>query len=148
MMKKLFTKNVQIGVIIVLLSAGATPLRISSIIVNLSEPTRVFLSPGLACQIRFPEEVGDVSQGSPEADLLVLRSPAEPKRLTLILKSPKARPSNVIVTSGGKTFVFDVIPSPKGKFVHQDLVEISGSFGGPRVQTSGALAEGTSRGGS
>lgn len=147
-MKKTLFANVAalLSVSAVSLAATGEALRISSIMVDLSKPTELHLSPGLACQIKFREEVGDVTSGSPE-DVMIIRSPSEPKRVTLMLKTARARATNLFIIVGGKTFVFDLIPSGSEKGVHQDLVEIVGSFGNPPFQDVSTTHPSTKKGG-
>jgi hypothetical protein len=100
--------------------------RISRSIANLSLPQVVYVSPGLVSLIEFPQNIIEVRVGNPKS-LKAVISQVSPKELTIYLASSASQPSNLIVRSEKRVFVFDIVPS---KSNHQDYVKISGSFSG------------------
>ena len=115
--------------------AQSVPGRISSQVVDLGDVLRIYLAPGLASVVQLPYPITEVKLGNPD-DIYVQVSKSLPSELTVILKRNGARPTNLVARCGIKTFVFDLIPS---KSTHQDLVRISGSYGGPESTGLGAV---------
>lgn len=91
----------------------------------------IHLAPGLGSILLFPCALSEVFVGRSE-DLKAQISPNDKKSLFLNLKLNSSMPTNLIVRCEGErsVFVFDVIPS---RALHQDVVEIRSSFGGPGV---------------
>lgn len=91
----------------------------------------IHLAPGLGSILLFPCALSEVFVGRGE-DLKAQISPNDKKSLFLNLKLNSSLPTNLIARCEGErpVFVFDVIPS---KSLHQDVVEIRSSFGGPSV---------------
>jgi hypothetical protein len=88
--------------------------------------------PGLATLIELPEAVTGVRLGNP--DLVQYYKPNSPNNeVTLVLKSELKTPTNLIIRSGRKKYVFDIIPS---KNIHQDLIEVISSVGSPSLDDS------------
>jgi hypothetical protein len=103
------------------------PKRISSQIANLGKVQPIYMTPGLVSLIEIPGKITGIRLGNPNS--LEYFQPENPdNEVTLILKGTQAKPTNLIIRSGKKKYVFDVIPSNK---VHQDTLEILGSYGGP-----------------
>jgi hypothetical protein len=115
-------------------AAETPPRRITSRLVDLGEVHKIFVAQGLAAVVQLPYPITEVKVGSPD-DVHTQISKTLPSELTLILKKAGAPPTNLIVRCGLRTFVFDLIPSRK---THQDLVRISGTYGGPAPEELGA----------
>jgi hypothetical protein len=49
----------------------------------------------------------------------------------VILRNESAKATNLILRSGKKKYVFDLIPS---KNIHQDTIEVVGDFGGAEME--------------
>lgn len=105
--------------------AQAQSNRIESNFHNVGAPSKLFLKPGLISVIEFPQQISEVRIGNPNS-VKTLISQISPKELTVFFKSANAVPTNLIVRSDRKVFVFDLIPS---KSTHQDYVKIRGSVG-------------------
>lgn len=101
------------------------PKRIESTFQNIGESSKIQLRPGLISVIEFPYPISEVRVGNPNS-VKALISQISPKELTLYFKSTNAVPTNLIVRSDRKVFVFDLIPS---KTTHQDFIKIRGSVG-------------------
>lgn len=113
--------------------------RISSNHQDLSKVEKIFVSPGLVSMVEFPQNIIEVRVGSPET-LKAVISQVSPKELTLYLSSSAASPSNLIVRSEKRIFVFDIVPS---KSNHQDYIKIRGAYGAPESSSRlRSLAEG------
>lgn len=105
----------------------AEPSRVSSAHSNLSLVDKIFLSPGRVSLIEFPQNIIEVRVGNPRS-VKALISQVSPKEFTVYLASGASVPSNLIVRSEKKVFVFDVVPSKNN---HQDYIKIRGAFGTP-----------------
>jgi hypothetical protein len=148
-MRRAFFSNRRglIGAAIFLLVAGfalaqaTTPGRISSRVMDLGDVLRIYLSQGLASVVQLPFPITEVKLGNPD-DVFVQVSKTLPSELTVVLRKNGARPTNLVVRCGSRTFVFDLIPSHS---THQDLVRISGSYGGPESEGLGATLIDSSR---
>lgn len=101
--------------------------RISSSYQNLGQSRRIYLHSGLISVIEFPHAIIEVRVGNPKS-FKALISTVSPRELTLYLARQNVEPTNLIVKSEKRFYVFDVIPS---KNSHQDYIKISGSFGAP-----------------
>lgn len=98
--------------------------RISRPVVNLSESKAIYLSPGLISVVEFPDHIIEVRVGDP-ASLKPTISQVSPKELTLMFKASNSIATNLIVRSGKRLFVLDIIPS---KTRHQDYVKVRGVY--------------------
>lgn len=92
------------------------------------------MTPGMATLIEFPGAVTGIRLGNPD-DVQYFRPESPENEVTLVLKSSAAQPTNLIVRSGKRKYVFDIIPS---RTVHQDTIEVVGAFGGPGLEGANA----------
>lgn len=111
--------------------------RIESKHIDLSSASKVYLKPGLVSVFEFPQNVIEVRVGNPN-ELKVLVSQVSPRELTVYFKNSRVLPSNIIVRSDKKVYVFDVIPSTSR---HQDFIKIRGGFSAPIDSTGLTLIE-------
>ena len=110
-----------------------TPRRISGEIMDLGKVHPIFMVPGMATSIESPSKVTDAIAGDVESiKFLPLGNSQNEVRLSLTTQ--RARPTNLIIRSGQKKFVFDIVPS---RSVHQDTIKVVSSYGGPEVDGSG-----------
>lgn len=151
MKSKLF-RSMGIGILLSLLSEGSergmafasekgkdaeikVPRRISGQIVDLGKVHPIYMVPGMATLIEIPDAVTGIRMGNPDA--VTYFQPAKPdNEVTLVLKDQQAKATNLIIRSGKKKYVFDIIPSSS---VHQDTVEVVGAFGGAELADSEAV---------
>lgn len=105
--------------------------RLSLTQVNLSQVDKIYLSPGLVSVLEFPQNIIEVRVGNPKSVKAII-SQVSPKELTVYLSSGSSSPSNIIVRSEKRVFVFDVVPS---RIHHQDYVRIRGAYGEPKLQS-------------
>lgn len=103
------------------------PKRISTHTAHLGKVQPVYMVAGMATLIEVPEAVTGIRLGNPKS-VEYFRPDQPENEVTLILKSAKAKPTNLIIRAGKKKYVFDIIPSTS---IHQDLLEITGSTGNP-----------------
>jgi hypothetical protein len=106
------------------------PSRISSKVMDLGKVTPIRMVPGMATIIEVPGPVTGIRLGNPEA-VQYFRPERPDNEVTLILQRGGVKPTNLIVRSGKKKFVFDIVPSTR---IHQDTVEVVGAYGGPALQ--------------
>lgn len=119
----------------------ASPRRIGGVFFDLGQVHKVQMSPGMATLIEIPDAITGVRLGNP--DFVEYFKPASPdNEITLVLKTSSASPTNLILRSGRKKYVFDLVPSQK---VHQDTLEVVGAYGGPVVGQSDLKIIETSR---
>ncbi|WP_413942682.1 hypothetical protein [Bdellovibrio sp. HCB-162] len=111
--------------------------RISSIYKDLGESQKIYLHAGLISVLEFPRDIVEVRIGNPKSIKAQL-SQVSPKELTLYLTQNFVEPTNIIVKSDKRFYVFDVIPS---KVSHQDYIKVSGAFGGPQMAQHGRVIE-------
>lgn len=109
------------------MKAGASPKRISGKFMDLGKVHTIYMVPGMATLIEIPSSVTGIRLGNPEA-VDYFRPDKPENEVTLVLKNSLAKPTNLIIRSNKKKYVFDIVPS---KAVHQDTIEVFGSFGGP-----------------
>lgn len=109
------------------LKAGASPKRISGKFMDLGKVHTIYMVPGMATLIEIPSSVSGIRLGNPEA-VDYFRPDKPENEVTLVLKNSLAKPTNLIIRSNKKKYVFDIVPS---KAVHQDTIEVFGSYGGP-----------------
>lgn len=110
----------------------AAPERISSIYKDLGRVEKIYLYPGLISVIEFPQDLLEVRVGNPKS-VKVEISQVSPRELTLFLLGSAVNPTNLIVRSNQKLYVFDIIPS---KVSHQDYVQIKNFYGAPGKERS------------
>ena len=102
--------------------------RISSIYKDLGKVEKIYLHAGLISVVEFPNPITEVRLGNTRS-LKAEISSVSPKELTLFLSAQNVAPTNLIVRSNHRIYVFDVVPSNSS---HQDYVKISGGYGSPR----------------
>ena len=102
--------------------ALASPSRVEQLRSAGSAVEVVQITPGLVTVLEFPKPIIEVRVGDPKS-LKVQISSVSPKELTLSLKSIQASSTNLIVRSGKRMYVLDIVAS---KAVHKDLVRIRG----------------------
>jgi hypothetical protein len=88
----------------------------------------------MATIIEIPGPVTGIRTGNPDS-IQYFRPESPNNEVTVILKSPNSQPTNLILRSGHKKFVFDIVPR---RDVHQDTLEVIGSFGGADLSDSEA----------
>lgn len=101
--------------------------RISSIYKDLSQSQKIYLHAGLISVLEFPQNILEVRLGNPKSVKAQL-SQVSPRELTLFLSQQAVEPTNLIIKSEKRFYIFDIIPS---KTSHQDYVKISGGYGAP-----------------
>lgn len=104
----------------------AGPERISKIQKDLTQVDRIYLAPGLVSVIELPQPVIEVRIGNPQA-VKVQVSTVSPRELTIYLTQASIPPTNLIVRTDKRAFVFDVIPSRAN---HQDVIRITSGHTG------------------
>ena len=122
--------------------AQASPKRISGKIVDLGKVQTIYMVSGMATLIEIPTSVTGIRIGNPDA-VDYFRPERPENEVTLVLKNSYAKPTNLIIRSNKKKYVFDIIPS---KTIHQDTIEVLGSYGGPELSEEGAELIATSSG--
>lgn len=115
--------------------ATGLPKRISSKILDLSKVYPIYMVAGMATLIELPGPVTGIRIGNPSA-VRYFRPDRPESEVTLVLQSPNAQPTNLILRSGRKKYVFDIVPS---RSVHQDTLEVSGDYGGAELDDPGAV---------
>ena len=111
------------------------PRRISGQIVDLGKVHPIYMIPGMATLVEIPDEVTGIRLGNPAS--VQYFQPESPKNeVTLVLKKSTALPTNLIIRSGKRKYIFDIVPS---KCVHQDMLEVVGAFGGAHLEGSSAV---------
>ncbi|MBU6374590.1 MAG: hypothetical protein KGQ59_01220 [Bdellovibrionales bacterium] len=110
------------------------PRRISGQILDLGKVHTIYMVPGMATLVEIPTAVTGIRLGNPDA--VQYYRPEKPENeVTLVLKDNFAKPTNLIIRSNAKKYVFDIVPS---KEVHQDTIEVLGSYGGAAIESQGA----------
>lgn len=111
--------------------AGMEPpkSRISVRLLDLGRVHPIYMMPRLATIIEIPGPVTGVRVGSPE-DLQFIKPETPDNEVTLFLRSSHSKPTNLIIRSGKRKYVFDIVPSHTK---HQDLIEVVGSVGVPTL---------------
>ena len=110
------------------------PKRISGQILDLGKVHTIYMVPGMATLIEIPTAVTCIRTGNPEA-VQYFRPDKPENEVTLILKDAHAKPTNLIIRSNSRKYVFDVVPS---KDIHQDTIEVVGSYGGATIESESA----------
>lgn len=112
-------------VILTLITANnsqAAPGRIQEEVVSTNEVRPIRLVEGMVSVLEFREKVLEVRVGNPEI-AQVSFSEVSPKEVTLRLLTSKMGATNMIVRSGRRLLVFDVVPT---KSTHEDFLKIRG----------------------
>ena len=117
--------------LILSLAFAQTP-RLSTNQFDLSKVANIRISPGLVSVLEFPQNIIEVRVGNPKS-IKALISQVSPKELTLFLSSSLSQPSNLIVRSEKRVFVFDIVPSRNN---HQDYYKISSAYGSPNSESN------------
>jgi type IV secretory pathway VirB9-like protein len=99
--------------------------RIESLHKNIGESSKIYIKPGLVTVLEMPQNIIEVRVGNPN-DLKGVISQVSPKEITLFLKNSNAIPTNLILRSDRKMYVFDIIPSVSK---HQDYIKVSSGIG-------------------
>lgn len=110
------------------------PRRISSQIMDLGKAYPVYMVAGMATLVILPGPVTGIRTGNPDS-IQYFRPDKPENEVTIVLKNQSAKPTNLILRSGQKIYVFDVVPS---KSVHQDVLEVVGDFGGAQFNDTAA----------
>ncbi len=111
-----------------------TPRRLSSKVLDLGSVQPIFMVAGMATLIELPGPVTGIRTGNPDS-IQYFRPDKPENEVTVILQNQNAKPTNLILRSGKKKYVFDIVPS---KTRHQDTLEIVGDYGGAELEQSGA----------
>ncbi len=114
------------------LAAPSKPKRISGHILDLGEVHSIYMVGGMATLIILPTSVTGIRIGNPDA-IQYFRPDKPENEVTLVLKDASAKPTNLILESGRRRFVFDLIPSSQ---IHQDIVDVVGAFGAASLESS------------
>jgi hypothetical protein len=107
------------------------PRRISGQIMDLGKVNTIYMVSGMATLIEIPTAVTGIRIGNPDA-VQYFRPDKPENEVTLVLRDSNAKPTNLIIRSNQRKFVFDLVPS---KQVHQDMVEVVGAFGGAALDS-------------
>jgi hypothetical protein len=110
------------------------PRRVSSKVVDLGRVYPIYLVAGMATVIEIPGPVTGIRTGNPDS-ILYFRPDKPENEVTVVLRNQNAKPTNLIIRSGGKKYIFDLVPS---KQLHQDTIEVVGDYGGPGFEGSDA----------
>ncbi len=128
--------NRWIALSVLLTTTSATAERLSSRSLDIGKVEKIYLGPGLISIVDFPEEISEVSTGAPQVFKVSISS-VHATELLIQITSQRPFPSNLIVRTVKRTFVFDLIPS---LLKHQDVVKVRSGFGslndssrGPKV---------------
>ena len=109
------------------------PRRISSKLVDLGKVQPIYMVAGMATLIEIPGPVTGIRTGNPDS-IQYFRPDKPENEVTVILKNQNAKPTNLILRSGKKKYVFDLVPSQN---IHQDTIEVIGDFGGAELEDAG-----------
>ena len=137
MMNKPLIKLISIVALLFVQSASAEttrPRRISGQVMDLGTVHTIYMVSGMATLIEIPTSVTGIRLGNPDA-VQYFRPDKPENEVTLVLKDASAKPTNLIIRSNNRKYVFDIVPS---KDVHQDTVEIIGSYGGAAIEDQNA----------
>jgi hypothetical protein len=129
-MKNTYFLNLLLSTVVTASTHATPPNRISSKVLDLGKVYPIYMVAGMATLIELPGPVTGIRTGNPE-DLQYFRPEKPENEVTLLLKNAKAQPTNLILRSGKKKYVFDIVPS---KTIHQDTLEVTGGFGGPAFE--------------
>jgi hypothetical protein len=112
--------------------AASAPRRISSKLIDLGKVYPIYMVAGMATLIEFPGPVSGIRTGNPDS-IQYFRPDKPENEVTIVLQNQNAKPTNLIVRTGKKKYVFDIVPS---KTVHQDTLEVIGDYGGAEIDDS------------
>lgn len=112
----------------------AAPRRISSKLVDLGKVYPIYMVAGMATLIEIPGPVTGIRTGNPDS-IQYFRPDKPENEVTVVLQNENAKPTNLILRSGKKKYVFDLVPS---RSIHQDTLEVIGDFGGAELEDAGA----------
>jgi hypothetical protein len=134
MMSKLFSAFALSGLALASVAGEVhLPRRISGQLLDLGKVHTIYMVPGMATLVEIPTAVTGIRLGNPDA--VQYYRPEKPENeVTLVLKDSSAKPTNLIIRSNSKKYVFDIVPS---KEVHQDTIEVLGSYGGAAIESQG-----------
>jgi len=99
--------------------------RVAERVLDQGEVDRIFVAPGLATSLEFPENVKEVTTGAPQIFKTMISS-ADQNEVILTLSNTKPFKTNLIVRTVKRTLVFDLIPSLSK---HQDLIVVKDTYG-------------------
>lgn len=116
---------------------NASAGRIAERTIDQSKVDQIFVAPGLATSLEFPENVKEVITGAPQIFKSSI-SNANPNEVILQIANVKPFKTNLIVRTVRRTIVFDLVPSLEK---HQDLIVVKDSFGKPKDQNAMTLHE-------
>lgn len=112
------------------------PLRVSEVRKEQSQVDRIFLAPGMVTVLEFPEAIKEARVGLPQSFKVQISS-VTPSEMTISRAGSIERPSNLIVRTGRRIWVFDLIPS---RASHQDFIRVRTK--GVSIPTHQAKSEG------
>lgn len=118
-------------------AVNANAGRIAERTIDQSKVDQIYVAPGLATSIEFPENVKEVITGAPQIFKSSI-STANPNEVILQLANVKPFKTNLIVRTVRRTLVFDLIPNLQK---HQDLIIVKDSFGKLKDQNAMTLHE-------
>lgn len=114
--------------------APIAPRRISSKQIDLGRVYPIYMVTGMATLIELPGPVTGIRTGNPDS-IQYFRPDKPENEVTVVLQNQNSKPTNLILRSGSKKYVFDIVPS---KTVHQDTLEVIGDYGGAELEDGGA----------
>jgi len=112
----------------------AAPRRLQKLIVDNSSVTRISMVQDLVTSIEFPCAVRGGRVGLP-SHYKILKPEEFDNEIVVKIVDPRARPTNLIVKCKKQKFVFDLVPT---RTIHQDIVEVVGTYGAPSLGTLGS----------
>ena len=116
---------------------GSTPRRISSRYIDMGQPQKIYMVPGMATLIELPTPIHKIRVGNSK-DVQYTKPKQPENEVTLFLTHADAKPTNLFLISGKNKYIFDIVPS---KSIHQDYIEVVGFYGGPEYEGSPSLKE-------
>lgn len=111
-----------------------TKLRVQRLFLNKRETQRIYLVPGMAASVHMPCEIDEIV--TPTNGIMKHISERNKTRFSLEVAN-HARPTNFIVHCVSSSYVFDLVVNNK---IHNDLIEVDGDFGVPRLTQSPPLS--------
>ena len=88
-------------------SERVLPKRISGQIMDLGKVNTIYMVPGMATLIEIPTAVTGIRIGNPDA-VQYFRPDKPENEVTLVLKDSLSKPTNLIIRSNQRKFVFDI----------------------------------------
>ena len=107
--------------------------RVQSLYLNRDSAQKIYLVPGLASSVHMPCEIDEIV--SPTNGILHQISERNKTRFSLEV-AMGSKPTNFIVHCVTSSYVFDLLVNDK---THNDLIEIQGDYGKPRLTGSRPL---------